>query len=216
MSDPRKNNKSIQRIEEQMDGLEPESLRYRVLDAARGFKSSWIELGQYLFTVYKDKLFRDWGYQTFETYCGKEIGIRQATALKLLKSYSFLETEEPEYVSKKSLDERKPDRIPSFESVNALRLAHANERISEDQYEELREDILEEGKEDAEVKKKIQYILKTGPKKSSDPAEEKGAALKKLTLYLKNYKNDVSLDQIPPKILKKLDELIEVLEDYQK
>ncbi len=199
-----------------MGSLEPESLRYQVLDAAKSFKSSWIALGQYLFTVYKDKLYKDWGYQTFEAYCAKEIGIRQNTAVKLLKSYSFLEKEEPEYVSSRSMEERKPDRIPSFESVNALRLAHENERISEDQYDDLRQDILEEGKEDAEVKKKIQYILKSGPKKTADEGQDKTAPLKKLTLYLKNYKNDISLLQIPPKIVKKIDELLEVLEDYQK
>lgn len=215
MNDPQKN-RSIHRIEERMDGLEPDSFRYQVLDAARGFKSSWIALGQYLFTVYKDKLFKEWGYQTFEVYCSKEIGIRQNTAMKLLKSYSFLEKEEPEYVSKKSMEERKPDQIPSFEGVNALRLAHENDRISESQYEDLRDDILEEGKEDSEVKKKIQYILKSGPKKADGGADGKAAALKKLTLYLKGYRNDLSSDLLPPKIWKKLDELIEVLEDYQK
>ena len=199
-----------------MGNLEPQSLRYRALDAAKQFKSSWIALGQYLITVYKDKLYKDWGYLTFEAYCGKEIGIRQNTALKLLKSYAFLEKEEPKYVSKEALGERKPDRIPSYESVNALRLAHENESISEGQYEDLRQDILEDVKEEAEVKKKIKYILKSGAKNSPATSEDKNASLKKLALYLKNYKNDVSTLVIPPKIMKKLDELLEVLEDYQK
>ena len=208
--------KSIQNIEERMGKLEPESLRYQVLGAAKSFKSSWIQLGQYMFTVYKDKLYRDWGHQTFETYCSKEIGIRQATAMKLLKSYSFLEKEEPAYVREDAMEERKPSRIPSFESVNALRLAHENESISEDQYDDLRQEILEEGKEDADVKKKIKYLLKAGQKKSAAPGDEKNASLKKLAQYLTNYKNDVSLLSLPPKVLKKLDELIEVLEDWRK
>src|SRR5487761_2441298 len=93
MTTPQKT-KSIHNLEERMGHLEPESLRYQVLDAAKSFKSSWIQLGQFLFTVYKDKLYRDWAYQTFEAYCAKEIGIRQNTAIKLLKSYSFLEKEE--------------------------------------------------------------------------------------------------------------------------
>ena len=216
MNAPEKS-KSIRNLEDRMGNLEPDSLRFRVLDAAKSFKSSWIELGQFLFTVYKDKLYRDWGYQTFEAYCGKEIGIRQNTAVKLLKSYSFLEKEEPEYVKPEAMSERKPDRIPSFEAVNSLRLAHENERVSEDQYEDLRQDILEEAKEDSEIKKKIKYILKSGGKTpQASAADEKGASLKKLTLYLKNYKNDVSVLEIPPKILRKLDELLEILEDYQK
>src|SRR5258707_896036 len=110
--------KSIQEIEERMQSLAPESVRYKVLDSARSFKSSWIALGQYLFTVYKDKLYKDWGYLTFEAYCGKEIGVRQATAVKLLKSYSFLEKEEPAFLRREALEERKPSQIPSYESVN--------------------------------------------------------------------------------------------------
>ncbi len=199
-----------------MGNLEPDSFRFKVLEAAKSFKSSWIELGQFLFTVYKDKRYRDWEYQTFEAYCAKEIGIRQNTALKLLKSYSFLEKEEPEFVRAETLSQRKPDRIPSYEAVNTLRLAHENERVSEDQYDDLRQDILEDVKEDAEVKKKVKYILKTGPKNIPTPAENKQASLKKLSLYLKNCKNDVSLLDVPPKIVKKLDELLELLEDYQK
>ena len=213
---PVQKSKSIQNLEQRMGSMEPQSLRYQVLGAAKQFKSSWIELGQYLITVYKDKLYKDWGYVTFEAYCGKEIGIRPNTAVKLLKSYAFLEKEEPQYIRKETLDQRKPDRIPSYESVNALRLAHQNEGISEGQYEDLRQDILEDVKEEAEVKKKIKYILKSGSQNLPSPAEDKNASLKKLTLYLKNYKNDISTLAIPPKVLKKLDELLEILEDYQK
>ena len=94
-----------------MEGLEPGSFRYKVLDAAKGFKSSWIDLGQYLFSVYRDKSYREWGYLTFDAYCAKEIGIRQPTAMKLLKSYSFLEREEPSFLKREALDERQPNRI---------------------------------------------------------------------------------------------------------
>ena len=215
MSTPQKP-KSITNLEQRMGALSPDSFRYQVLDAAKRFKSSWIELGQFLFTVYRDKRYKDWEYLTFEAYCAKEIGIRQNTAVKLLKSYAFLEKEEPAYVKQETLRQRKPDRIPSFEAVNSLRLAHENERISEDQYEDLRRDILEDAKEDAEVKKKIKYILKSGSKNTAPVAPDKNVSLKKLSLYLKNYKNDISTLDVPPKILKKLNELLDLLEDYQK
>ena len=209
--------KSIHQIEERMEALSPESFRYRVLDSARAFKSSWIELGQYLFTVYKDKLYKDWEYLTFEAYCSKEIGIRQNTAMKLLKSYSFLEKEEPTFLKRQSLDETKPAKIPGYESVNALRLAKESEKLSSKDYEELREDVLDDVKEEGEVKKKIRYILKTGAKHAQPTEEEtKGAALKKLTMYLQNYKNDPAILNFPAKITKKIDELLDLLADYQK
>ncbi|MBF0216569.1 MAG: hypothetical protein HQL30_06195 [Candidatus Omnitrophica bacterium] len=64
--------KVIRDIESKMDELDPESLRYKVLDGAREFKSSWIKLGQALYTVWKDKHFRGWGYAEFEVYTKKK------------------------------------------------------------------------------------------------------------------------------------------------
>ena len=58
--------KAIQRLEEKMADLEPGSLRRETLEAAKRFKSSWIELGRMLWTVYREKKFREWGYLTFE------------------------------------------------------------------------------------------------------------------------------------------------------
>ncbi len=210
--------KAISQIEERMGSLEPESLRYKVLDCARGFKSSWIALGQYLFSVYKDKLFKDWGYLTFEAYCSKEIGIKQTTAMKLLKSYSFLEREEPAFLKKESIKERQPNRIPSYESVNALRLARESERISEDDYETLREEVLDDAKEDAEVKKKIKYILKShAPKPTAEEKESrKGEIVKKFLSQLRTARHEMGVLSFPAKIIDQIDDLVEVLEDYQK
>jgi len=212
-----KKSSSLERIEDHLQRLDPSSFRYKALDAARRFKSSWVELGQLLFTVYQDKLYRDWGYLTFEAYCSKEVGIRQPTAVKLLKSYSFLEKEEPAYLHRDGgLSEAKPNQIPSVDLVNALRLAKASGRVPESQYKELRDDVLENGREEAEVKKKIRYILKASPRSGGEPEPEaKSAAMNKLFIYLKNSKAQGESLHIPAKILKKIDELLELLADYQ-
>ncbi|MDD5595453.1 MAG: hypothetical protein PHY94_04300, partial [Candidatus Omnitrophica bacterium] len=90
--------KSLENIEEKMGQLDENSFRYHVLENAKGFKSSWIELGRSLYTVLKDKLYKEWGYGSFDIYTVKEIGIRKQTAMKLLRSYYFLEKEEPAYL----------------------------------------------------------------------------------------------------------------------
>ena len=54
-----------------------------------------------------DKHFRTWNYLSFDTYCFKELGIRQTTASKLLKSYSFIEKEEPRLASAAFSEEEK-------------------------------------------------------------------------------------------------------------
>ena len=210
-----KPNKSIQRIEEQMETLSPESLRYRVLESAKNFKNSWIELGQYLYAVYKDKLFKDWGYGMFEAYCAKEIGIRQATAMKLLRSYYFLEKEEPQYLKKRSAEESRPTESADLESVNALRLVRANENVSERDYEKIREEVLDKGLEPAEVKKKIKYLLKAAPAKEAPLEERKAAAAKKMTLYLENALTELSNLSFPNKVTKKIEELLDVLAGFK-
>lgn len=209
--------KSLYNIEQRMEELEPESLRYKVLDTARKFKTSWMELGQYLATVYGDKLFKEWGYLTFEAYCSKEIGIRQATAVKLLKSYSFLEREEPAFLKKQLSGEKKPAEIPSFESVNALRLAKSSERIPERDYNEIREEVLDNGKEEAEVKKKIRYILNSHPRSQAPEEKEKrrDAALRKILSSLRVTKSELQELSFPAKVLKQIDDLVDALSELQ-
>ena len=58
--------KAIQQLEERMADLQPGSLRHQTLEAAKRFKASWIELGRMLWTVYREKKFREWRYLTFE------------------------------------------------------------------------------------------------------------------------------------------------------
>ncbi len=204
--------KAVARLEQQMESMDPSSFRYRVLDCAKNFKSSWISLGQHLFTVYQDKLYRDWGFLTFEAYCAKEVGVRQATAVKLLKSYSFLEKEEPRFVKREFLDDRQPDRIPGYEAVNALRLARQNEKITETEYKKLREDVFETSQEDAEVKKKIRYLLKGRAPAAAAAEEGPEGPMRRLYVHLQNSKKD--LTDVPARVSKKIDELIDLLADF--
>ena len=210
--------KAIEDLELRLKGMEPASFRYKTLEAALRFKNSWIQLGQVLRTVYQDKLFKDWGYLTFEAYCAKEIGIRQATAVKLLRSYSFLEREEPAFLKKQSdSDSPAPARVPGYEAVNALRLAQQNERIPKGLYEELREEVLEGAKEDAEVKKKIRYVLNSHPKELTpeEKAQKKEMFLQRLILGLKNAKTGLGEHGYPAKVTRQVDELIDSLEELQ-
>src|SRR5689334_4254591 len=92
------------------------SLRQSVLMAAKRFKSSWADLGKLLVKVRDERLYEEWGYPTFETYCAKEIHIRRATALKLTRSFDFLAKHEPRAVEAEDW----PTRAPPFEVVEVL------------------------------------------------------------------------------------------------
>ena len=115
--------KSLDNIEQKMKDMDAGSLRYHILENAKNFKVSWVELGRALYTVWKEKLYKDWGYTTLDAYTGKEIGIRKQTAMKLLKSYYFLEKEEPQYLKQEYIQGAEASVIPSYESVDLLRQA---------------------------------------------------------------------------------------------
>ncbi len=211
--------KSLNAIEEKLQTIDAGSYRYKVLSCARDFKNSWIDLGQFLIAVYKDKMYKDWGYLTFEAYCSKEIGIKQPTAMKLLKSYSFLEKEEPAFLNRENLEERQPARIPSYESVNALRLAKESEKLSQRQYEDLREDVFDDVKEDAEVKKKIRYVLKSSQPAVSGTEDKSVKRLhiaKRLLTQLQNARLEFEAYEMNRKVMVPMAELIDVLEDFTK
>lgn len=209
--------KSLQNIEDRMIDLDPNSFRFKALDCAKSFKSSWIQLGQYLFTIYKDKLFKDWGYLTFEAYCSKEVGIRQNTAMKLLKSYSFIEKEKPSFLKQETIEDRKPSQIPGFEAVNALRLAKESKRLPQKDYAELEEAVFESPKEESEVKKKIKYVLKSyAPPPSAEKKEEERAGFIQRSLSsLKNTREGLEEHGLPKKLIKQIDELIDALAEFQ-
>lgn len=207
--------KAIQNIERKMEGLDEKSIRYRVLQNVINFKTSWIELGQSLYSVWKDKLYRDWGYLTFEAYSAKEIGIRKDTAMKLLRSYYFLEKEEPAYLKREMSEPSDAASLPSYEAVNLLRLAKNKKEIDEADYESLKKNIFEKGKDVRDVRKDITALIKQ--REETDPEEarknRKAAAVKRVVATLKALRNDIEVAKLlPAATIKDIKDLIAKLE----
>jgi hypothetical protein len=208
--------KAIQKIERQMEGLDENSIRYKILQNVVNFKTSWIELGQSLYSVWKDKLYRDWGYLTFEAYAAKEIGVRKDTAMKLLKSYYFLEKEEPQYLQKKeAADPSGAASMPSYESVNLLRLAKNKKEIGESDYESLKKNVFEKGRDVRDVRKDVTALIRQ--REELDPQEarkiRKETAVKRVVATLKALKNDIEISKLlPAGTIKDIKDLIVKLE----
>lgn len=203
--------KSLRNIEEKMEGLDVGSLRYHILESAKNFKCSWIELGRSLYSVYKDKMYKEWGYVNFDVYVVREIGIRKQTAMKLLKSYYFLEKEEPQYLKADYTDSAKPLNIPSYESVNILRQAKNKKSLDEDDYRNLKKEIFEKGKDAAEVKKNLGVLIRQRQELDSDEIQEKRrrSTLKRLLGQLRLLKTEVgTLKILSLPLVKDLDTLI--------
>lgn len=203
--------KTLDRIEHRMEGLEEDSLRYKILESAKNFKSSWISLGQSLYSAWKDKLYKEWGYMTFDAYTSKEIGIKKMTAMKLLKSYYFLEKEEPHYLNQDSA----PSNVPTYEAVNVLRLAKSKNTLDGSDYASLKRDVLEHGKDAREVKKDLTVLMKQREELEPEEArrKRKEAVIKRLLSALKTLKTDLETSKmLPASTIKDVSNLIHKIE----
>jgi hypothetical protein len=192
-----------------------ELLREQILTYSKDFKTSWVNLGQALFSVFRDKLFYAWGYDKFEYYTDQEVGLPKQMALKLLKTYSFLESEEPNYLSREFREEREPVQLPNYEAVNVLRLAKGKKELLKDDYLKLKKDVFEKGKDAAVVRKDLVSIMKE--RKPVDPEEERDkrsqASIRKLYGALQSFKKDMEvLKLIPDNIVDEAQALMDKLE----
>jgi hypothetical protein len=160
-------------IERIMRELDPGSPRYQVLATARRFKSSWVELGEKLLEVQKSGLFREWGYDSFEDYCAREIRIKKPTAQKLTLAYRYLEKEEPELLVRQT--ELKP--LPDYRSVELLRQAREEKDFSEEEYGQLRRAVLEEERSHPTVLKRFREVAATREEESEAAARHLRSAL---------------------------------------
>ena len=207
--------KVMETLEAKLADLDPVSLRHRVLKSVKYFKTSWIELGQALYSVWKDKLYKDWGYSKFDAYTAKEIGIRKQTALKLLRSYLFLEKEEPRYLTKEYNEKAGAASVPSYESIDALRLAGSKKELDRMDYENLKKNVLEKGKDARAVKKDLTTLIKQREELLPEEAWRKKrlSLLKRSLTLLKSLREEIKLAKLfSTQVVKDIDKLISRLE----
>lgn len=208
--------KSLKGIEEKMENLDADSLRYHVLESAKGFKTSWIELGRALYSVWKDKLYKEWGYANFDTYIVREIGIRKQTSMKLLKSYYFLEKEEPEYLKNDYLKGRNPAEVPGYESIDVLRMAKNKKTLDSKDYANLKKEIFEEGKDPVQLKRDLTALIRQRNELEPEEAWEKRklSTVRRFLGVLKALKQEIESQKLlPAPIIKEAASLIKKLEE---
>src|SRR4051812_48512287 len=208
-------NFSQQPLEKKKNDLSAEALRMELAEYAKDFKVSWVHLGQGLYSVYRDKLFHSWGFEKFEDYVIRELGLKKPLALKLVKTYFFVEQEEPAYLKKEFSEAREAIVVPSHESLDVLRLARRRNEITRDDYAKLRKDVFDKGKDASLVKKDLTAMIKE--RKQIDPEEEREkrnqASIKKFLGALKNFTNEMgSLKLVEPDILDEAEGLLKKIE----
>jgi len=207
--------RSIEQLEEKINNSPDDPLRKQVLESARDFKTSWIELGRSLYTVWKDKKYREWGFSEFDLYTSREIGIRKETSMKLLRSYFFLEKEEPDYLRAQYRQDAEAGTIPSYEAVDVLRQAKNKKNLGEDEYKHLKSLIFEKGKDAREVKKDLTSLIRS--REELEPGEawdkKRGTVLKRMIGALRSLKDEAKSSKLlSAAVIKETEDLIRKLE----
>ena len=206
--------KSIRNIEEKLGNFDSDSMRHNVLESAKNFKTSWVDLGQAIYSVWKDKLYKDWGYAKFDVYTAKEIGIRKQTALKLLRSYYFLEKEEPLQLNKEYNERKDTASVPTYESVDVLRLAKAKKILDKEDYANIRKNVLEKGRDARDVRKAVTSMIRQREALEPEEARKKRrlTLLKRFISLLKSIREEIRISKLlPVQIAKDADRLIDKL-----
>lgn len=194
-----------------------ENLREHLAQHAKDFKLSWVQLGQGLYSVWRDKLYQAWEFDKFEDYVVRELGLKKPLALKLVKTYFFVEQEEPVYLKKEFSEVRKTVNIPGLESLDVLRKARSHKELSREDYTKLRKDIFEKGKEASLVQKDLTAIIKE--RKKVDPKQEREErheqSVRRLMLALRSFQKDMeTLKLADPDLLKESQQLLDRLEEH--
>lgn len=114
--------------------------RAELIQRARRFKASWLELAEALTEVARRGRFRSWGYESVEDYAKKELHLRPDTVAKLTASYAFLRKRAPEVLTRDALTEK----IPSYQAVEFLRRAEEQEAAPKATLEEVKRKVLDE------------------------------------------------------------------------
>jgi len=201
-----------------LSDMDPNAVRAQVKKATLDFKNSWRNLAQALHTVYKDKLYRNWGYEKFDRYTEKEVHIRKHTAMKLIRSYTFLESEEESLYLANDSENNSSETKPSLtlESTDILR--KAKKSLDKDDYEKVKKDIIGGGKESKEVKKDLTALIMKR-RKDVNPEEvrtkHRQIAINRFLGLLKAFKTEIEVLKIlPGNVAEDIEKLLKTIERH--
>jgi hypothetical protein len=182
-----------EKIQSRLEELPAGSIRRRVLECARQFKSSWVDLGRMLCEVRNESLWREWGYASFDAYCTKELFIRKQTAEKLTTSFRFIERHEPALVRS-----GEPRPAPSFEVIDVLSRAEAAGRLPDDGWRHFRDHVLDRAPTPAALNRQLSERYGAPPPPEPPPEDER---LRKLAALAQRLAGACAQESAVPKAL---------------
>jgi hypothetical protein len=126
-----------------------------------------------------------------------------------------LEKEEPVYLRQDYMESVDAAVVPSYESIDVLRLAKNKKTLGEEDYANLKKDIFENGKDARQARKDLTSILRQRQELGPEEAYKKRkiATVRRFLSILKSLKQEIELSKLlPAPIIKEAQSLINKLE----
>ena len=169
-----------------MKTLEPESLRYQVLEAALAFKGSWIFLAEKLTEVHQTSAFKDWGHKGLVSYSQQELHVTSSTVKKLVRGFQWLQNEAPQYIEQQDRVHSPPPERPPIDIQLVSTLAKAQDKLldkpgGEKAYEALKQAALTGTHSSAALNKQLKASLPPESEEKGHDVYKKRALRKALS-----------------------------------
>lgn len=181
--------------------------RAAIIACTRRFKSSWIELAEALIDVRRENSWKGWGFTSFDDYTRLELRLKRETVEKLMGSYAFLQRRAPRVLERDGLEEA----IPSYQAVDYLRRAEAQDDAPEEALEGIRQKVLEENAPLPSVAK--QFSAQVFPIDEAEKKRRDAAAIKNVANRLRELLSEtrVVTKKLSGEIIPLLDEVLEAV-----
>lgn len=170
-----------------------QKLSLAALKQSKAYKTCWIELGQTLYSIWDSQIYNQFGYDKFNDYVEKELGIEKSDAMRLIKNYHFIEEQETQLIKAVKDSDVESNDIPSIKTINVLRKARLSKDLLRDDYAKIRKSAIEEKKSSAVVAKELTSLIRE--RKHVDPEQEREdrriKAWKKAIKVIKEFKRDL-------------------------
>lgn len=150
-------------------------LREEVKKALQAYRGSWVDLGRLLNEVVYGGDYKEWGFDDFEVYCARELGLRKATVQKLMISYNYMRKHQHKRLD--DLEAGKDVILPSHETVALLDKVERSECASEQELNDMKSLAFSGAVHDGghtEFKKRAAAF---SPRKQVDPDKAEKAAI---------------------------------------
>jgi len=206
-------NSVINRIDQRLAELDPDEPRAKILLALRQFRSSWIELGRLLSQIAYDGDYKDWGYDDFEMYCAKELGLKRPTVQKLILSYNYMKKHEPKRLEAWEVDSSAT--LPDYQTVDMLNRMRTRADVDDDDVESLHRRAFEGEEDETSLRKEIRRTLLPRSEESiSSACDERQKQLRSIVHLARQLRIKIaeSKECIPAGIRSKLEECLVTLE----